>query len=507
MIVTPRLLKTFILVLAVLITGCSRQDGTPNANSPEAVTAPAATATAAVSPEPTPTATPTPEPTPIPPGVVMADQTLDESGILVADMVTLPAPGWVAIYRVADGVADEIIGKTPLTAGVHEDVEIAVDTSLATESLLAGVHLDAGAEGVFEYPGEDMPFPGEPETAFSVELDLPIPQIEVNDQQIAEDGVLTVAMVELLEPTWVAVHADEDGRIGPVVGSVLLDAGTHEDVRITLDWRRATPLLYVVLHEDNGRAGILEYPDVDLPILNLGKPIVATMNATYPPEILVFDQPIIDNTISIERVISDGPGWIVIYNEMEGQPGFIIGTAALEDGLNEFVPVSLLPSAITTQLFARIHHDDEPGDAFNFPAADQPVMFNNRLPNATAFRTDIGAQAFIADQRVGDEGMVTVDVIVSPVPLWAAIYDDADGQPGEILGRAWVPAGVSRGVEVEIDGPPEGDTLHLVLYEDLGTREEFEVPGADIPLTNDDNRPIRVPFRLLQPPPLTVETL
>lgn len=484
-------------MLIILISGCSRTDDPPTANSPESVTAPAASATAAISPEPTPTVTPTPEPTPIPPGVVMVDQTLDESGILTAEQVTLPAPGWVAIYRVVDGDPGEVIGKTSLAAGVHENVEINVDTALATESLFAGVLMDVGAEGVFEYPGEDMPYPGEPETAFTVELDLPIPQIEVVDQQIAEDGVLTVAMVELLEPTWIAIHADEDGRIGPAIGSVLLDAGTYQDVPISLDWRRATPTLYAVLHEDSGRAGVLEYPDGDLPILNLGQPIVATFNATYPPEILVYDQPVIDNTISIERVISDGPGWIVIYNEMEGQPGFIIGTAALEDGLNESVPVSLLPSAITTQLFARLHHDDEPGDAFNFPGLDQPVMFNNRMPNATAFRTDIGAQVFIADQKLGEENTVSVAAIVSPVPLWAAIYDDADGQPGQILGRVWVPAGVSRRVEVAIDEPPESGALHLVLFEDLGTREEFEVPGADIPLTNDDNRPIRVPFQLL----------
>lgn len=497
MILKPRLIRASLLILILIVSGCSRLDATPTTESPASVAAPAASVTAAQSPEPLPTATPTPEPTPISPAVVMTDQSLDERGVLIADLVTLPAPGWVAIYRTADGAVDEVIGKTPLAAGVHENVEVTVDTSLATESLYAGVHMDVGAEGVFEYPGEDIPYPGEPEEQFTVELNLPTPKIEVADQEIAEDGVMTVATVELLEPTWVAIHADEDGQIGQLVGSRFLEAGTHENVSITLDWRRATPVLYAVLHEDDGRAGVLEYPDGDLPILKSGQPIVATFNATYPPEILVYDQPIIDNTISIERVISNGPGYVVIYNEAEGQPGFIIGTAALEDGLNEHVLVSLLPSAITERLFARLHHDSEPGDAFNFPGQDQPVLFNNRMPNATAFRTDIGAHAFIADQKLGDESTVSIDVIVSPVDLWAAIYDDADGQPGDLVGQTWVPAGVNRQVMVEVDDSSAAGTYHLVLYEDLGTREEFDAPGVDIPLTNDDNRPVRIPFQLL----------
>ncbi len=429
----------------------------------------------------------------------MSDQPLDESGVLVADEVTLPGPGWLVIYRTVDGEIEDVIGRQPLAAGIHEQVQVTVDPQAATDDLIAGVHVDAGSIGVFEFPGEDEPYPGEPEATFTVELLLPIPQVEVADQPVAEDGVVTLAALEILQPTWVAIHTDIDGEIGPVIGSRLFEPGTYENATLTIDWRQATPRLHVVMHEEEGEVGVFEYPDEDMPILMRGKPVVISFEATYPPEVRVYDQPIVDGSVTIERAVSDGPGYVVIYNEIEGQPGFIIGTQALEDGLNERITVRLLQSAITTQLFARLHVDTEPGDAFNFPAQDPPVLYNNRLPNPATFRTDVGAHVFVSDQRLGEDNTVSIATVISPVASWIAIYGDTDGQPGDLLGQTWMPAGVSRDVVVEFDGAVEPGTLHLILYEDLGTSEEFEVPGVDMELRSADNNPVRLPFELLPP--------
>ena len=120
------------------------------------------------------------------------------------------------------------------------------------------------------------------------------------------------------------------------------------------------------------------------------------------------------------------------------------------------------------------------------------------MPRAAAFRTDRGAHAFISDQRLGEGDTITVDAVVSPVAAWAAIHEDADGEPGALLGQTFVPAGVARAVAVELDGSPEPGLLHLVLYEDRGAVEAFD-PSEDPALANDDNRPIRIPFSLLPP--------
>lgn len=420
--------------------------------------------------------------------------------MLVADRVTLPGPGWLAIYRAVDGAADTVIGHLPLAAGLHENVAITVDTTEVTQQLFAGVLMDVGAEGVFDYPGEDEPYPGEPEATFTVELLLPQPRIEATDQAVAEDGVVSLALVEALAPTWVVIHSDAEGQIGPAIGARLLEPGLHENVTLTIDWRRATPALHAVLHEDDGEPGVLEYPAGDQPLLHGGEPILAAFKATYPPEVLVYDQPVIDGTIMVERVISQGPGWVVIYNEADGQPGFIIGATPLQDGLNEAVVVDLRESAITSQLFAWLHQDSEPGDEFNFPGQDPPVLYNNRMPRATAFRTDQGAQAFVNDQFMTEEGAITVATLIAPAPVWAVVYSDDDGQTGEMLGQTWVPAGVNRDVEVEIDPSTAAGPLYLVIHWDDGAAEEFEAPDVDPPLTYDNNQPVRIPFNLLGAP-------
>ena len=213
-----RVLALFIFL--ALIVGCSQANRSPGIDPTDVSTATIAVATATPRPSPTPTATP--DPTPIPAGVTISDQPLDESGVLVADEVTLPGPGWLVIYRTADGEIEDVIGRQPLAAGVHQQVQVTVDPQVATDDLIAGVHVDAGSIGVFEFPGEDEPYPGEPEATFTVELLLPIPQVEVADQPVAEDGVVTLAALEILQSTWVAIHTDIEGEIGPVIGLSLI---------------------------------------------------------------------------------------------------------------------------------------------------------------------------------------------------------------------------------------------------------------------------------------------
>lgn len=471
--------------------GCSLLPGGQVDATDEPPTIPFATVT--LTPRPTAAPTATPEPTPIAPRVVIDDQPLEESGELVAEQVQLPGPGWLVIYNDRDGEPGEPIGQTPLAGGLHTNVLVTVDPRAATSDLFARLHIDTGDEGVFDYPDEDEPYPGEPGAEFAAELQLPQSSVIVEDQPVGEDSVVALARVELLEPGWALIHADDDGQIGRVIGGIWLDAGEHENVTLTIDRRYATPTLYAVLHEDDGEPNRLEYPDSDMPLLVDGQPIVASFAAGYPPNVIVYDQPVIDGAVVIERVISDGPGWVSVYFDQDGQPGLIIGHAALEDGLNEHVRVELIASAVTPQLYAHLHQDSEPGDEFNFPAEDPVVLYQNRVPRATAFRTDSGAHALVRDQRLVDDS-VTVQMVVSPVAAWAAIHADNDGEPGIQLGRTFLPAGVNHDIVVELDPAPDGGVVHLVLYADRGEPEQFEALGTDPMLTGNNGRVVRIPF-------------
>jgi len=482
----PALLAVWLLPLLV---GCSllgRDDNPVDGTPPAAVTV-------TLTPTPTPEPTITPSPTPIAPHVVMDDQSLDDSGELVAAEVALPGPGWLVVLREDDGAPGEPIGQTPLAGGLHEDVRVTVDPALATETLYARLHVDAGDEGVFEYPGADEPYPGEPGATFTVALEMPRPIVEAAEQTVGEDNLAVLSRVEVLEPSWVVIHADEDGQAGAVLGAVRLDEGLHENVAVSIDRRYATPTLHAVLHEDTGEAGVLEYPAGDQPILVNGEPVVAAFAAHFPPYVLIYDQPLVDGAITIDRVISEGPGWVAIYSDQDGQPGLIIGFAALEDGLNEHVRVELIESAVTPQLYARLHADTTPGDEFNV-AQDAIVRFQERMPLPTVFRTDMGAIVMVDDQLLADDSVV-VELVVVPVDAWVAVHAAAeDGAPAEMLGRTFVPAGVNRAVVVALDPAPEDAAVVLVLYADQGEAGSFDALGVDPLLTSNDHRLIRLPF-------------
>ncbi len=76
---------------------------------------------------------------------------------------------------------------------------------------------------------------------------------------------------------------------------------------------------------------------------------------------------------------------------------------------------------------------------------------------------------------------------------------DEESDSEAILGQTLVEAGVNRDIEIEIEPPDElADDLilHATLHWDAGQRSRFEFPdGPDVPLTQD-NRLIRVAFRL-----------
>jgi hypothetical protein len=487
-----------LAALTLLLGACSLLPGQDAATEP----APVDTRTAAVIPTatatPRPTAVPTmtAEPTPIVPLVRAADQDVGEDGVLLIDEVALPEPGWLAVFSATADGPGELLGYVDLPAGLHRDVRVTIDPFQATDTLIAQLHREGGDPQELELPEPDGLMAEDAQAAFDITLTLPQATITIADQPIGRDGIVTVGLVQLLEPTWVAIHADVAGAAGPVLGQRLLEPGEHTDVTIPIRWQAGTPELQAILHEDSGETGYFDYPGADPPLLAGGAAIGATFAATYPPDVVVFDQPVIDGQVVIDRVISDGPGWVVVHRDENGQPGLIIGHAALVDGLNEGVAVELIEAALTPLLYSRIHEDTTPGDAFNFPEADPPVLEDGRLPQAQRIRTDAGSYIIIHDQPLAADGSVVATMVMATSDAWLVIQADEDGVPGAVLGQTWVPRGINREVLVELDPQPETDTVHAVLYQDAGEAELFEYPGGPDTPFRVQGGTVAVPFRL-----------
>jgi hypothetical protein len=492
-----------VLALSVILAACTRLPGTGNgeeiSDSPTSTAVISSTATPTSIIIPTVTATPTPEPPQ--PSLTASDQLLDEDGQITIDQVNALEPGWVVVYADEGGETGPVLGYVNVDEGQHEDIIISIDPFQASPVLYAILHLDAGEAGAFEDPGPDQPVRAGSDVVmdeFDVDLQIIVPEVTVTDQELADDGSIFVDKVVAIEPGWIALHADQDGTPGELLGFAPVDRGENEDVAVKLNWRVATPTLHAVLYEDAGEMGHFESPEVDKPVVIGEDPIVATFRAIFPPDILVMDQPILDGAITVERATSFGPGWVAVYQDDNGRPGNIIGWSQLEDGVNHQVVISVTESAVTPVLHLMLHEDQESVGDFGFPRTDPQVRYQGRLPNPFTMRTDAGNFIITQDQVLSDTNTVTIPLVVVDLDAWVVVRDGPITELGEISGRQWLPAGYHRNVVVEIDPEIISDTMHAVLHVDGGFSQEFEYPdGLDVPLQRNRSV-IQAPFELVQ---------
>lgn len=490
-----------ILLTLLLLAACANEsDNTPTSAATAVAVEPTATAT----PMPTRQPTATPEPTPVVPLVAVADQTIADDGEITIARVISTEPGWVVLYVPTNNGLGEIVGYTAVQPGLNENLTVTVDPLKTPPDLVALLHVDAGAAGTFEYPdGPDVPLAWEGARIampFTLAFDVEKPTITTADQAVAEDGMVHIDSVLASEPGWLVLQADDHGELGTVLGSTPLAAGLNENLQIHIPWRQGTPTLYAVIYEDNGRSQRLDIPGEDVPLQVEGAPIVDAFIVTYPPDIYVLDQPIVNNTFVVDRVISNGPGWLVVYYDDDGQPGLIIGSAPLADGLNERVEVEVLGSAVTPVLHLRLHEDTEPGDDFDFPRVDQPILYQDRLPETVTFRTDSGNYLIATDQpltETEDGGTaVIIPYAITEEAAWLAVHDQNDDGEDVILGAVPLELGINYDVVVPLNVAPDEvtDSLTATMHLDGGEVGQFEYPdGPDVPLQRN-RRVVQVSF-------------
>ena len=396
-------------------------------------------------------------------------------------------------------------GTRPWPGGNNSDLSVTIDPLQASPTLAAILHVDQGELNEFEFPdGPDVPLEYEAAqiaTTFMPEFQLSTPVITVSDQEIVEDGIIQIDSVLALEDGWLVLHADEGGQLGHYLGATPIQTGLNESIQVHIPWRQGTNQLHAVIYEDNGREQYLDLAGEDVPQLINGSPVVATFSVTYPPDLFVLDQPIVAGKFQVERVTSNGPGWLVVYFDNEGEPGLIIGSVPLADGINENVEVEVLESAVTNPLHIRLHEDSEPGDDFDFPRVDPPVVYDGRQVRPYTFNSAPGNYLIVYDQvaapTTAETTTVTIRTAVVGEPAWLVVQAENDGLRGDILGFAQLGGGLSQDIVVEIPAGGATETLYAVLHLDAGEIGVFEYPdGEDVPLQRN-RRVLEIPFRLI----------
>ncbi|MBK9053785.1 MAG: hypothetical protein IPL78_23630 [Chloroflexi bacterium] len=411
--------------LILLLVAC-QQDNDGTATTTNAAATPATTSPHAATGPPTRAATPTPTPEPQP-GVVISDQIIDDSGRILVESVTSLVPAVLAIYTDEAGDPADFLTFVSVGIGTTTEVALTLNPLQATPTLHLRLYADEDADNVPDDLDEPLA-----EASFAVSLEATLPSLTIGDQTVNEAGQLRLDAAAVPGPAWVVIHNDNDGELGDIVGFYPVSPETTYPLTMTIRWHEALPQLQAVLYQDAGERGRFE-PSTDLPLLVQGQTINIPFRVTLLPNVTVLDQPVINNTIVIERVVSNGPGWLVVYADDGGSPGLIIGFTPLEDGLNLAVPVALNRNALTDTLYIWLHEDTDDIGLFEFPVADEVVRVDERIPDPFFLRTNINNYLIARDQPF-DEGQVVVTNVVIRGPGWVVIHNDANGELGDIIG-------------------------------------------------------------------------
>jgi hypothetical protein len=137
---------------------------------------------------------------------------------------------------------------------------------------------------------------------------------------------------------------------------------------------------------------------------------VAALAQEMLPTVTVEDQEIVDNKVTIAKVVSEGPGWLVIHLHENDNIGPVIGQSPVVDGENTNVVVEIDPTLATETLYAMLHTDAGVIGTYEFPGPDTPVTLNGEA--VTPPFHVIGAMMAEGDKEMmaeGDEAMMEGD--------------------------------------------------------------------------------------------------
>jgi predicted lipoprotein with Yx(FWY)xxD motif len=339
------------------------------------------------------------------------------------------------------------------------------------------------------------------------------PSVTVKDQE-TDGTTIVVEDVVSQGPGWMVIHNQVNGNIGDPIGETAVNSGDNKNVVVNIDPTKATPVMYAMLHVDAGTVGKYEFPGPDIPVTINGAMVSPGFNATITtavapvtgeqPSVTVKDQETDGTTIIVEDVVSQGPGWMVIHNQVNGNIGDPIGETAVNSGDNKNVVVNIDPTKATPVMYAMLHVDAGTVGKYEFPGPDIPVTINGAMvsPGFNATITTAGTGTATPNAQVGgaatpitlkpsitvkdqeiQNGSVVIPQVVSNGNWWLVIHrQNADGSMGEYIGQKLIKNGINTDVVVKINMKLATPVLYAMLHEDNPPIGILEFPGSDVPV-------------------------
>ncbi len=320
--------------------------------------------------------------------------------------------------------------------------------------------------------------------------------LAVADQELADDGQLTVDRIVVPDKGWLVIRTDEGGQAGDVLAYVALPAGESEGVTVSIEPILGIEILHASIHLDEGRQGEFEFPGPDAPQRSGGEIVderFRVESVAPVPSLVVEDQDVSeDGVVKVAEVVSPGPGYLALHNDDNGDPGRMLAFAPVQRGLNVSLTLTINWQEATPELFAILYEDDGVVDNFEYPQVDRPIIVEDQ-PVAQSFDIFMPPDVFVIDQPIVNDEVV-VERVVAYGPSWLVIYSDDEGGLGTAIGWAPLTAGVNEEIVVPLAGSPTS-LLHIMIHEDADDIGEFEFPRTDVPLSYRDRVPNPFSFR------------
>lgn len=397
--------------------------------------------------------------------------------------------GFVVIHT--DGGSGPGIGQAPVAAGWTYNLRIPIDATQATSTLSAMLHVDDNELGVYEFgavEGADAPvvIDGAPiNPTFDVTLIAP-------RDQFVQDNTVTLPAVTSPVDGWLVIHAGDAANFGAVLGQTQVTAGSNTDVTVELAEEGRTEILWPMLHEDTGEAGVYEFGSVegaDGPIVVNGN--VATTPIWTVPHVRALDQIVMPGdgmdmgdtpTATVLSALCEAQCIVVIHQEADGGPGPVAGvSASLPAGLNTNIVIELDPAMMTPRLWPMLHVDDGEVGTYEFgtvEGADAPVR---AMGEVVTFPINAAPAMVFADQALGEGGTVFIRTAIIDAPGWLVIH----AADGAVLGEpVLLHPGANWNIRIAVDPAAAGNQVSPMLHYDTGEVGVYEfgaVEGADAP--------------------------
>ena len=455
------------------------------------------------------------------PSVTVADQAADPADqVIIAEVVSTIGAGFLAVHEDdGSGGFAAAIGVAAVTAGTNTDVVVTLSRdAIDGETLHAMLHIDATDDGGDYDPANDAPYANLDgdlvSPTFVVSVAPPIePEITVADQIADPADKVVIANVFAVGAGFVVIHEDSGGSPGDVIGNAPVVDGTNTDVVVELDRDIVDgETLYAMLHIDATDDGAYD-PTNDTPYLTAGAELVnPEFDVTRPPTVTVTDQTADPaNQIVIAEVDSSiGGGFIVIHEDTGDSFAAIIGSAAVAEGVNTNVTVTLDRDAVDGEtLYAMLHIDaNDDGGAYDPPNDTPHVNTDGELLTPTFIVTVLPVvepTVTVVDQIADPADIVVIAEVSAVGPGFIVIHEDDDGSTGDAIGNAPVADGTHTDVVVELDRDiVDGETLYAMFHIDATDDAGIYDPASDTPYLTAGAELVNPEFDVTRPPTVTV---